>query len=61
MHARTAVQFGERNIHVGCCLFSHNQKKTQKKEKNSEMCVLLRKLFNELMFFTQIIRDQPRV
>ena len=26
-HVRTTVQLSERNIHVGCCLFSHEQKK----------------------------------
>ena len=32
-HVRTTVQLGERNIHVGCCLFSHN-KKINAKTKN---------------------------
>ena len=26
-HVRTTVQLGECNIHVGCCLFSHNPDK----------------------------------
>ena len=26
-HVRTTVQLDEHNIHVGCCLFSHNSKK----------------------------------
>ena len=32
-HVRTTVQLEERNIHVGCCLFSHNKKKTKIKNK----------------------------
>ena len=33
-HVRTTVQLEERNIHVGCCLFSHDQNKKKKSKKN---------------------------
>ena len=33
----TTVQLGERNIHVGCCLFSHdNQQKNHSKHNKIE-------------------------
>ena len=32
-HARTTVQLDEWNIHVGCCLFSHNNPHTPQKTK----------------------------
>ena len=41
-HVRTTVQLTKQNIHVGCCLFSHNQSKKIKQKKENR--VLSRKL-----------------
>ena len=38
-HVCTTVQLGERNIHVGCCLFSHDQKNTKPKHKKDGMLI----------------------
>ena len=32
-HVRTTVQLSEHNIHVGCCLFSHDTKTNSTKKK----------------------------
>ena len=36
-HVRTTVQLSERNIHVGCCLFSHNINIKIIKKRKSEI------------------------
>ena len=52
MYVRTTVQLDERNIHVGCCLFSHIQNnKNNKKKKKWNIDAPLCKLFDDLMFF----------
>ena len=53
MYVCTTVQLVKRNIHVGCCLFSHKIKnKNNKKKKKWNIDAPLCKLFDELMFFT---------
>ena len=44
----TTVQLDERNIHVGCCLFSHNKnkcKQNKKKQRDVYVCNSLYVLF----------------
>ena len=38
-HARTTVQLDECNIHVGCCLFSHDPHINKKKQKKMVLCL----------------------
>ena len=38
-HVRTTVQLDEHNIHVGCCLFSHDE---QNKNTQNLLCELFR-------------------
>ena len=40
------MQLSERNIHVGCCLFSHKQNKKQQTQKQ---CLLLRHFLREFV------------
>ena len=37
-HVRTTVQFDEHNIHVGCCLFSHNRAHKNNNDPKSYEC-----------------------
>ena len=41
-HVRTTVQLDERNIHVGCCLFSH--KNNNKNQNNKSVIFMLKAL-----------------
>ena len=59
----TTVQFDERNIHVGCCLFSHNilLKNNKKKEKVKYRCTFVQIVWRINVFHTNNQRSTSRL
>ena len=47
-HVRTTVQLGEHNIHVSCCLFSHDQNNKYQSIYESDVMLLDKLMIGKL-------------